>query len=60
MDPMRTMFMSLPPGYFSPNDKVCKLFMELYRLKPSLIKWNEELTPSLLDLIEAVKGFFKN
>ncbi|KAI3753423.1 hypothetical protein L2E82_25475 [Cichorium intybus] len=42
-------YMALPPGYFSKNDKqVCKLVKSLYGLKQAPRKWNEKLTSSLI------------
>ncbi|GJU81182.1 putative RNA-directed DNA polymerase [Tanacetum coccineum] len=43
-------YMTLPEGYFSPNDKrVCKLQKSLYGLKQAPRKWNEKLTSVLVD-----------
>ncbi|KAI3788114.1 hypothetical protein L2E82_00783 [Cichorium intybus] len=43
-------YMVLPPGYFSKNDKqVCKLVKSLYGLKQAPRKWNEKLTASLIN-----------
>ncbi|KAI3521421.1 hypothetical protein L1887_10887 [Cichorium endivia] len=43
-------YMTLPPGYFSKNDKqVCKLVKSLYGLKQAPRKWNEKLTSSLIN-----------
>ena len=43
-------YMTLPPGYFSPNDtKVCKLVKSLYGLKQAPRKWNEKLTSFLIE-----------
>lgn len=43
-------YMSLPLGYFSNNDKsVCRLVKSLYGLKQAPIQWNEKITSSLLE-----------
>ncbi|GJU14364.1 putative RNA-directed DNA polymerase [Tanacetum coccineum] len=43
-------YMSLPEGYFSKDDKrVCKLVKSLYGLKQAPRKWNEKLTSVLLE-----------
>ncbi|GJX71393.1 ribonuclease H-like domain-containing protein [Tanacetum coccineum] len=45
-------YMSLPEGYFSNNDKrVCKLQKSLYWLKQAPRKWNEKLTSVLYDIL---------
>ncbi|GJU68659.1 ribonuclease H-like domain-containing protein [Tanacetum coccineum] len=45
-------YMSLPEGYFSNNDKrVCKLQKSLYWLKQVPRKWNEKLTFVLYDIL---------
>ncbi|GJU97917.1 putative RNA-directed DNA polymerase [Tanacetum coccineum] len=42
-------YMTLPPGYFSVNDKrVCKLKKSLYGLKQALRQWNAKLYNTLL------------
>ncbi|KAI3707507.1 hypothetical protein L6452_26097 [Arctium lappa] len=43
-------YMSLPPGYFSANDKrVCKLVKSLYGLKQAPRQWYEKLSTCLID-----------
>ncbi|GJZ14333.1 ribonuclease H-like domain-containing protein [Tanacetum coccineum] len=44
-----TIYMTLPEGFFSPNDKrVCKLKKFLYGLKQSPRQWNAKLTQALI------------
>lgn len=50
-DLVEEVYMSLPPGYFTPNDKrVCKLIKALYGLKQAPRKWYEKLSSCLFDI----------
>ncbi|GJW72857.1 ribonuclease H-like domain-containing protein [Tanacetum coccineum] len=45
-----TVYMDLPKGFYSPNDKrVCKLKKSLYGLKQALRQWNAKLTQTLFE-----------
>ncbi|GJT35936.1 putative RNA-directed DNA polymerase [Tanacetum coccineum] len=45
-----TVYMDLPEGYFSPNDKrVCRLKKSLYGLKQAPRQWNAKLTHTLIE-----------
>ncbi|GKB53711.1 ribonuclease H-like domain-containing protein [Tanacetum coccineum] len=47
-DLSETVYMDLPEGYFSPNDKrVCRLKKSLYGLKQARRQWNAKLTHTL-------------
>ncbi|GKB28660.1 ribonuclease H-like domain-containing protein [Tanacetum coccineum] len=51
-------YMTLPPGYFSVNDKrVCRLIKSLYGLKQAPRQWNEMLRIVLLEKRRSVTGF---
>ncbi|GJV49096.1 putative RNA-directed DNA polymerase [Tanacetum coccineum] len=49
-DLSETVYMDLPEGYFSPNDKrVCRLKKSLYGLKQAPRQWNAKLTHTLIE-----------
>ncbi|GJY10247.1 ribonuclease H-like domain-containing protein [Tanacetum coccineum] len=49
-DLSETVYMDLPEGYFSPDDKrVCRLKKSLYGLKQAPRQWNAKLTHTLID-----------
>ncbi|GJV05578.1 ribonuclease H-like domain-containing protein [Tanacetum coccineum] len=46
----KTVYMALPPGYFSKNKtRVCKLNKSLYELKHAPRQWNANLTSALIE-----------
>ncbi|GJS36032.1 putative RNA-directed DNA polymerase [Tanacetum coccineum] len=49
-DLSETVYIDLPEGYFSPNDKrVCRLKKSLYGLKHAPRQWNAKLTHTLIE-----------
>ncbi|GJY17476.1 ribonuclease H-like domain-containing protein [Tanacetum coccineum] len=49
-DLSETVYMDLPEGYFSPDDKrVCRLKKSLYGLKQAPRQWNSKLTHTLIE-----------
>ncbi|GJZ56643.1 ribonuclease H-like domain-containing protein [Tanacetum coccineum] len=48
--PMKTVYMSLPEGFFNPADnRVCRLKKSLYGLKQAPRQWNAKLTQTLVE-----------
>ncbi|GKA65389.1 ribonuclease H-like domain-containing protein, partial [Tanacetum coccineum] len=49
-DLVKTVYMDLPEGYYSPDDKrVCKLKKSIYGLKQAHRQWNAKLTQILIE-----------
>ncbi|GJT96324.1 putative RNA-directed DNA polymerase [Tanacetum coccineum] len=65
-DLVEDVYMSLPEGYFSKDDKrVCKVVKSLYGLKQAPRKWNEKLRSVLLEngfeqKINKLKNFLRS
>ncbi|GKA85372.1 ribonuclease H-like domain-containing protein [Tanacetum coccineum] len=57
-DPVETVYMKPPEGYFPSDNKVCRLKKSLYGLKQAPRQWNAKLTCALIEIV-LVKSYLK-